>query len=302
MVDQFLACLCRGNRWRPGGASFGPYGSSQWFTCTACGRLALSVYYCTGVFLITRQTGPEQFSESEIAYVNGALMTALRFLEHRKEEARVGVEHRYWDAACDRIGVPRGTEVGEVPEERRKAFRALLSYMDDEEWRNPRAVAPFVPPQLPATLVAFTGHGGGWERVDPRESAALLVPLDPIRVAHNAFWKEIFESLRPLANFTPIEIPNEYEGSPHQPWYTFEVNGTRFTVGPRHRVSSVSAAFPKYEDVSEIARVAKRDDVTYEAGSTGARKQVTIHAWDKYRLVEYMSVFMRIALAVPAQE
>ena len=100
LPEDMPDCLCGARAWQPGGGQMGPGGSSQWFRCDICKRLALEVYYGTGVILMTMLRNPKTFTGTEMDYVNGALTTALRFRERRVEEARAVVENRQWDRAC----------------------------------------------------------------------------------------------------------------------------------------------------------------------------------------------------------
>lgn len=303
MPSEMPDCLCCFSTWQPGDSQFGPGGSFQWFTCAKCGVTALSVYYDEGVVLMTSSCRVN-FTETELSYVNGPLMTALRFRHMRLDEAREVLANRYWDRACDTVGVPRGTRVDRVPEDKLQAWREAYRYNEDPQWRNPsESGEAFIPPQVPSTLVAFTRLHGRWRECAREETARLLVPLDPIRIRHDEYWEEVFKALAPLADIKPLMTDNEYCGSRLEPWYQFDVNGALFTVGPRKRVANIRVVFPDgpTPDLSGIAAVARRDDVTFEMGSHGG----IIHAWNKFRLVEYLTILIgvakqRSAVATPA--
>lgn len=129
-----------------------------------------------------------------------------------------------------------------------------------------------------------------WKELLHRDSAKVEAPIDPIKVKHDAFFAGVFKDL----GVNVIEIPNRYGGSKLEPWYTFRIGLTDYVVGPRHRVFSVEALYPDSRDLSRIAALAKADQVTYVADSND---KVLIHAWNREKLIQYLSTLMEIGAA-----
>lgn len=162
-----------------------------------------------------------------------------------------------------------------------------------------------IPPRIPGDEIAVWLLRGRlsehvWRAVDPAETQELPVPPDPIRVRHDAYFKEVFEAVG-LTDTPRTEIPNTYyrDTFNKEPWYEFEVNGFKLVIGPRKRVISMSIARGEPFDPSPLTTLGERDNVTYDAngGWKSKDKQATsamIHAWNKDKTVEYLRTILQI--------
>lgn len=213
-----------------------------------------------------------------------------------------------------------------------KALEVALRAAFDKHHKFPGELcAPPLPPQLPkdfdAYLLVTKQHSyqelgdtrppedclyqnttREWERVDHEASNALEVPPDPRRVAHDAFFEEVFAEVQEKSGltFVPDVIPSQYENRVAEPWYTFTLlrgnTPVKFLVGPRHRVYSITLSAEEPILKTEAMKfLGDRDDVTYDAeGSWKSEvemaKEITIHAWGKEKLVEYLIAALHTAL------
>ena len=214
---------------------------------------------------------------------------------------------------------------------------AACKMMPERSWPG-KLVPPPIPPRVPEGVTCYLRNSSGeYEKVDPAMSARAFVPKDPRRTAHDKYWARIFQLVRralalqnypelarsvkllsgttskamcyvpgktPVPDFVPTEIPNQYyeDATNAEPWYTFEVNRTKFEVGPRKRVNSISFdAGMSYKTVASLRDLAKQDGVTYEADgvldtSQDKATKMLIHAWGEEKTVEYLVLAIKAAL------
>ena len=161
------------------------------------------------------------------------------------------------------------------------------------QWRynKKKGLTNTVPPQMPDGVSLYScirtdGKVSGWQEFTKATTMGVEAPEDPILTEHNEFWKGIFEELR-IPN--PTEIKNQYCGSKLEPWYEFEINGTKWVMGPRKRVNVIEVRSPTPILFTAIRALATRDKVTQyeeEVNSFG------VHAWDRKALIEYFYALM----------
>jgi hypothetical protein len=134
----------------------------------------------------------------------------------------------------------------------------------------PELLEPVMPPQFPfdsgATLWVATSRGEdpAWMLVDPKVSAALPVPRDPILVENERYFAKVWSALQEIVGPLNIsETANDYGGI--EPWYRFTVGSGTFTVGWRKRVVSVQVHSDSTFPTESIRPLALRDNTTYIA-------------------------------------
>lgn len=237
MLDKDLpGCICTAHNYRPGGASFGGNGSSQWFTCQACGRPCLVISRHMTVLIFPTEavleTVPEEdrcppprgdgkservaFPQNGLDYVNGALDITMRTYGAAVEAARAAVAQADWALCCELLGIPHNSKIERTMEHGRHMQRPDGSKIEDptilerfdkmrimrnHDSANWRLIAPPTPPKVPACLTLFVYDGSKeeeecWRPVDHAESAALCVPPDPRRTFHDKRFGAIFAELR----------------------------------------------------------------------------------------------------------
>jgi len=165
-----------------------------------------------------------------------------------------------------------------------------------------------IPPQVPGDEVVVyvhrpTDHGWVWEHIDPDKTQNLEIPPDPIRVYHDALYEEIFKETG-LSSSPRAEIPNGYYSDKfkNEPWYEFEINGFKLTVGPRKRVISITLQRDEEFEVLALKALGERDGVTYTAndGWKSDLKVATsanLHAWGKEKAIEYIKAMLEVTSA-----
>jgi hypothetical protein len=301
-------CICLAHDYCSGGGQFGGERSSQWFTCEACGRPLLLVSHYMTALLIPKRAVTE-FPQEGIDYVNGPLDVTMRAYKVAVEEVREAAERAEWDIFCDMRGYPRGTKVGHGvrgerclchPDGRRldgeRAIERADALFDARRGRGRVLFPPPIPPRIPDCLIVFVPEGG-WHEVNRGESAALHVPPDPRRRAHDERFGRLFAEIRDVGpNLKVEEIPNDYHEDKNraEPWYAFGYGMLKFRVGPRKRVISIEAeSFAPFQ-VRRLRLLAEQDKVTYEAsgGWEASATKVLIHAWTDEKFVEYMMALL----------
>lgn len=306
MLDTDLpACICGAHTYQAGGGHFGGNGSSQWFTCEACGRQCIVIsHYMTVLVLPTtapvRAKGTMAFPQDGFDYINGALDITMRAYGAEVEAVRKAVDKAEWDLSCDLLGLPRGTKI-ELRQAPPGVSGRYMRRPDGSEVEDPTVLqrfdamrdrsrghvgnstllCPLTPPKMPACLTIYVRDGKSWQCVDRTESAELEVPPDPRRRAHDWRFGNIFASLRAGGtvgrdgrgierspfDIQPVEIPNQYydDRNNSEPWYTFQYGGRKFTVGPRKRVLNITIESEQPFATRRLRVLAERDDVTYDA-------------------------------------
>lgn len=179
-------------------------------------------------------------------------------------------------------------------------------------WRQDK---PTAFPGLPEGVNLLFRHedAEGYTAADFDLSAKTEMPPDPCRIRHDEVMMGIIRASLEAAGMNPSSVTpevtkNGYWSDPtmSEPWYTFEVNGTRITIGPRKRVINIEATLPKPMPVSAIRDVAMADNVTYAAfgdpsggyqDKRGLADKIVVHAWGKDKAIEYLTHLLTIAKA-----
>jgi len=279
---------CGGQEFQSWGANIGPGFSQQGFKCP-CGTYVKFIGDRGGnlltFFRADQQTTDEydaiHFPKEWGDWVNGALMPTWRDFSERWE-AHKKEEWNLWLAKEFYPRFPEFTEYGngqsrwtyyDLPDEAQK--------MIDDQFGGPNVVQrygeylPFppelqdvvVPPRAPEGFdMYYRDKNGDWIWVDPKQSAKLEPPEDPIlrrnREFFDAVWSRVGEALG-----TPLpareEAQNEYGGI--EPWHTFTFGGAAFKIGWRKRVVSINVRREEMFSAVDIRDLAKEDNVTYEA-------------------------------------
>ena len=218
---------------------------------------------------------------------------------------------------------PDGTEmtdqaIDKAFEERQDHLRVVLGWDGGLTTIN-------IPPRIPRSLAvaiprspARTQTRENWRWVGYEDAKDIPVPPDSVREAHDKAYLSIFQSAGAATGtvFHPVEIANRYYSDPthSQPWFQFTVGACRYTVGPRKRVIELRIEAeqsglvdpPKFIPTKELAALADRDKVTYEAtggnGLLGFAQSVLIHAWSDERAVEYLTAMLKTGSSVPVSE
>ena len=184
-----------------------------------------------------------------------------------------------------------------------KAFRKAWIEMLDAHPRNPGIVRAPDPINLPEGITAYVLRNQIWEKTPP-QAEVLPLPNDPLRMGWEDYFGKVFDAVWAATgvacNLT--ETPNQYytDRTQSEPWYRFEVAGSKFTVGPRKRVISLEVNFPRSCKVVAIRDLALRDNTTYEANAAWKNEievadSVLVHAWTQDKLIEYLTILVRIA-------
>ena len=248
--------------------------------------------------------------------LNEILLSTWRDRNERLKAAQKPLEDRWWNYACDEIGVPRGTTFEDVPKEKHAQWRAFwaLLYENYRAYRVPEGFEKtLIPPQLPQGLAAYilqydTYGKASWEEVTREVSLAQPVPADPIRVRHDKFFSEVFTEVRKNlgCDFTTEYVPNAYCGAKCEPWFRFILGANTLIVGPRKRVTTIRVTAPQGLNTRKIRAAAVKVETTYTADGGWQSDIVTaheleVHAWDKKQLVEFLTIIGTESLAmVPA--
>lgn len=333
LPESLRSCVCTAHSYRSRGAHFGSRLSSQWFTCVACGRPCLVLTCYMTVLLFPTEIIWERdedsvargaFPQEGLDYINGPLDITVRAYAAAVETARHAADRADWALHCELLGIPRDSTIefrkteptGRIfqrPDGTEVEDTSVLKRFDkmSDDSRGYRAVhwtiMPPTLPKLPACLTAFVlvakPDEDRWREVDRAESAALCVPPDPRRTAHDERFKKIFDEVAASAGyFKPVEIENQYYNDRlnSEPWYEFTIGDRKFTVGPRKHVINITVALSRDAilcgrsmETTHLRSLARRDDVTYTADDQWKSDMVhaakiTIHAWNAEKCVEYL--------------
>lgn len=307
-------CDCNGlKNWTPNGSFFGPSHESRLYLCSSCHRV-LHLEYIEGwhvgfVFLPDQQDAFGKFFEESFVVQARAFGETKRALYEKCYEALITA----WG-----FDPARGCEPhrrGDLPSKANGDF--VLEYRDNDlntldidadaflvAVQQLRAlcqtiVRPPDPIGLPDHITAFVCRTMRWIHVKAEDTANKALPPDPLRIHHDEKFANIFGAvvLATGVSFTPVEIPNLYWSDPSksEPWFTFDILGSKFTVGPRKRVISINVVFPSPRDVGAISQAAEEDDVTYFVNNSTLNgyygiSSFSIHAWTRDKAVEYLKL------------
>lgn len=255
-----------------------------------------------------------EFPPETDTYLNEKLIAFWRTRSSERQKIRDRLFDEFLARQREKFDLPPGMEYDAIPEGLRNTWdEESYAFCNSPLFGQPVLDGDPTPPQLPPFLsVRLLSEDGNvvWTTVDHRHAATLAVPQDPIRVHHDAFYAGLFVDLTQALGVPIVtqEVPNRYSGnSKLEPWYTFHLGTTKFTVGPRKRVTSIEAKNDAEMDTAAIRALAGRDNVTYEAnGGWKSEKQlarsILIHAWTREKTLEYLTVLGRAALgtALPA--
>jgi len=316
LPEQLPTCIFGHKNWRPGGAQLGPGYDQEWFSCHDCGLTALYLSEDGGnLFLILQQLDGDQLTKEISTWLNDTLRVFWRANAAELKKVRDAIETVYWDRACEAVGVPLKTPWHKVPKDKLKRFQEIGGkYTEISEWHKPRGIdlSP-IPPKLPVGVTCFIlkGRDGdrfNWKWVSHEETAQIEVPPDPVRVRHDAYFSEVFETIRKELGieFVPEEVPNCYCGFKAQPWFQFKIGENTFVVGPRKRVVAILVASQSGLATDEIRKVAlDEDNVTYSPngkwhGTDAVASTLEVHAWTKEKLIQYLMILGKASLPVLA--
>jgi len=316
LPEQLPACIFGHTNWKPGGAQLGPGYDQEWFTCQDCGLTALYFSEDGGnVFLILQQLDGDRLPREISTWLNDTLRIFWRANAAEIKKVRDAIETVYWDRACEAVGVPLKTPWHKVPEDKQEKFREIcVRYTELSKWHKPHGVdlSP-IPPKLPVGVTCFIikGRDGdkfNWKWVSHEETSKIKVPPDPVRVQHDAYFNEVFQTLEKELGIELAreEVPNQYCGFKAQPWFRFKIGGNTFVVGPRKRVDAILIESPSGLVTDGIRKVAlDEDNVTYLPngkwhGTDAVAKTLEVHAWTKEKLIQYLTILGKASLPVSA--
>ncbi len=309
LPEKLPKCLCGERKWNPRGANLSSL-SQQGFKCDNCERDAHFLSHAGGnVFLVALEPS-SGISDSVNYWLNAVLMPTWRDAEERLKEARKPMEELWLELACQTLSLPSGSTFDQVPKELQKQWwkhwdllRTFKSYLKPSGFTKPP-----IPPKLPAGLTAFLclSEVQGeyvWEQVNREESLAQSVPPDPIRTKHDAFFADVFRTLRDQlgCDIDPELTANEYYPSESEPWFKFRIGENRFVVGPRKRVTAIKLYSPQGIATEEIRTIATALNVTYIAddawqGGAVSAKSIEVHAWNKEQLLQFLGILGKQSL------
>ncbi|MDO8430556.1 MAG: hypothetical protein Q7S72_01030 [Candidatus Taylorbacteria bacterium] len=305
-------CCSRTREWLTTGGVFGANLIQQTFKCGDCGRQAIFLSPgINNVLLVATEEGgelPIVLSD----WCNTALLPTWRDSEERLNVARKIIDTRWWEYACDEVGVPYGTQTKDVPEDRRQQWMDFWDLrLKYQPYMTPAGFEKrVIPPQLPEGLFAYLfikeQDKAKLVKVDHKESMAQSVPPDPIRVNHDIFFREVFDSLRKSipCEFIPEQVRNEYCGAENQPWFRFTIGKNLITVGTRKRVFAIKVASPDGFNTGQIRNhpnVQGGEKTTYVVndnwqGKDLIAKKLEVHAWTKEQLTQFLEILSKESL------
>lgn len=315
LCEDAPKCLCGSHNWSPGGANIGGGMSQQWMTCKDCSRpiCILFAYYCGCVFQHRDYPSTKIVGEGENArletgneingftpWLNETLLVTFRAHGEKVEAAQQAIWEREWQTFCEDRKIPKGTRLGDLHHDGQlykdgcNLYEAILKR---EEYHAARGDTP-TPPNIPEKMHLRLCRGNEFILVETKDSLAIELPPDPIRVHHDQYYLPIFAKL----GITDFElIPNEYCGATNEPWYRFVRHAAVFKVGPRKRVTSITVHAPGL-NVERISRVAQKDNTTYYVDGgwqpwehQEIKEWVGIHAWSKEKVEEYLTILLEEA-------
>ena len=308
-------CPCGTKKWSSGGASISPTLAQFCYSCASCLRPGQFISSLGGAVFFTPTQGISKFPDVVNEWFEISLLPAWRVREEEIKAVQQLIEDRWRKYACDEVGVPHGTEYNKIPKTKCRQWNNFWELLQSyPPYLNPFGFEkPVIPPQLPLEITAFIlskrmGDGRVWKKVSHKESRSLPVPSDPIRVRHDAFYKEVFADTRRLlgVEFTPEEVRNEYCGAAAQPWFKFKLGRNTVVVGPRKRVTAIKVTSPGGFNTRDLRAAALAIPVTYMANGLRqdevvVAQSVEVHAWDKAQLLRFLNIIgLESVAAIPA--
>ncbi len=336
MSEKLPNCTCGEKAWTGGGGQFGPSYQFYGRACKSCGCLLQHIGRDGWwVLLLTEpEQADEAIEYANTSMVVQARAYAAVWEKvadkHQKElldalcrewgqDPDKGVNHHYLDTKYTRTsthldGSPFSHETtdfeyrdneGTLLDLDHHAFREACRKMWDDNPRRSDIVPAPDPLNVPDGVTAYVGRDGEWEHVNP-ECEASPLPADPLRVGWDAYFDDVFEqvALATGQTITRTEAPNGYHSDAlkAEPWWGFRIRHADFLVGPRKRVINIEFIASEPVNVTALRDVATADKVTYEANGryqnqADRARLVTIHAWNKEKLVEYLTLLIKAVVA-----
>lgn len=312
LAEDVPTCLvCSNTTYDTRGGSFSPGLQQQGFRCSKCGADAefIALGSCA---IIGFNLKSEHFR-----YINTTLFAAWRDRNKKIEDARSEIHaarvkqvNAEMDLAPETTGydlMGDGEDEAKMATYRRWCDR--LREFDEIDRDAIRAcaiqIAAVVPPRLPLDMLVYNGsitpESIAWTPIDPKTTSELVVPPDPIRVAHDKFFDAVFARIRTDIEFLceTEHIQNQYykDESDNEPWFRFGVGSGTVVIGPRKRVIAIRGERALPFDVTQLRDAAARDGVTWYNGEDwqsklDEAKRCEIHAYGQDKTVEYLKLLI----------
>jgi hypothetical protein len=294
---EYPKCVCGEGTWGSGGGRYGTALSQSNCVCSACGCAGMHLTHPGGSLFLVPRSG-RVISDPDLEWLNNTMPTVWRANEQRLEAAR----EAFLAPLRAHLAMPpfpwQSGKRGMTEEEHDRWCKVDEALKLLREYKRPAGFerSP-LPPGLPFSLCAWIADYAGyclqWVLVDHERVAELPVPADPVRVHHDARFAKLFAEVgrvlgAPLPERTLIK--NGYCGdccTKTKPWYTFDWNGHKVTVGPRKHVDSIEVLSDAgFSDVARaaISELGTRDKVTYVADAD----RLLLHAWTDKKTAEYL--------------
>lgn len=291
MLNELPPCpLCQRHTFRNGGSCHGLM-VQRTFICESCGAFVRCMDFgrSVGALLtfISRSAckGPDEHGyytmpEAYSHWVDKVLLPTWRHREEilnnfKSEEWRRWLTDKFYPKFPDCTDyVPYGKRTFyDLPEQAQAFIRKTWgdshpagTYLPlPEEIRE--LVYPPQAPRIPGVHFMVPDQNlKAWVPLNHERSSTLNVPEDPIlrrnREYFDKVWTQVSANIE--QDLPPrTETKNGYGGI--EPWYTFSLNNTTFTVGWRKRVVSIQFEAEQPIDVRDLRDLATADAVTYIA-------------------------------------
>lgn len=304
--EALPSCICGAKQWIPGGAMLAPDIHHQQFTCNHCSRPAVDIATAGGhAFMISTEKNKELPIDG-VAWINSVLLIAWRDIEYKRQQAREKIETHVWDTTCEKLKLSSETLLKDMKPEQKKYMQDMLKELHaSTQWLTPPGFCDIkLPPQLPESLTMYLyAKKNKWHKVDPYKTKDLPIPPDPIRVAHDTYFDDVFYELeKKFGAIDRTRVRNRYTGAQNQPWYEFKIKNFVFVFGPRKRVTAIQATTEGIIATKNIRSIAVADNTTYYAdgdwqSDIPRAKKIEVHAWTKDKLIEYLTILIRTSLS-----